>query len=78
MDAPYDPREDALSELFDLIAGSGKYAGLGSGLTTFPGESGEWDRDHAMCAELERRGLVRRKQVEGGVEWVATGLRLAE
>ena len=83
MDGDDDPEaDDGLEELLDLIAGRGKYRGHGAGLWTHPGDHAEEDAIHAQCLELERRGLVRRKEsdaVTRATLWQARpGLRIAD
>jgi hypothetical protein len=70
--------EDVLAELLDFVAGSGKYAGLGRGDSTRPGDWPAEDERHALLAELNRRGLVRRRRDGDAWAWEATGLRRAD
>ena len=68
--------EDAMAETLDLIRGTGKYSGLGTGLTLFHDRCSM--AEYCRCIELEKRGQIKRKAIEGGVEWEATGLRIAD
>lgn len=64
--------EAQLGELFEFIAGRGKYSFTrGGAMFTYPGRDENRQRLHEGCLELERRGLIRRHEDEPGyVSWV--------
>jgi len=69
--------EDELEELLDFISGKGKYKGLGKGGISEPTSGNAEDaRQHAMLAELERRGLAKQMRDATGFVWRATGLTI--
>jgi hypothetical protein len=51
-----------LNELYDIVAGNGRWAIVGSGLRTYP-DSDEWKqiRLHQGCLELEKQDRIQRK-----------------
>ncbi len=53
--------DDSLSELLDLISGSGKYRCFGGGITTYPRSDDNNRKIHNGCLELEKQGLIYRK-----------------
>lgn len=58
--------EENLYELYDLIAGRGKWAWSGSaGFFTHPGYGEREDKIHVACLELEKRGLIEKTRETG-------------
>ncbi len=55
-----EPLNDQLSELLDIISGSGKYRFFGKGMTTYPTADENNKKIHNGCLELEAMGLIHR------------------
>jgi hypothetical protein len=54
-----------LFELYQLIAGEGRYAHLGSGLRTYPSDPDPNQAAlHRACVRLEQYGHVRQRRIE--------------
>lgn len=57
--------EEELEAVLEFISGKGRFSFLGGGVSTYPNrEDGEHGL-HLACLELERRGLICRRQDDG-------------
>ena len=70
--------EETLSAFADLICGRGRWAFWGQGLHTYPDGDYKQRTKHAICEELERRGIVVGRKLDGSWYWGPVEAREAE